>query len=821
MAVRQDKVQVDVEINGKGAGQTLEQLEKESRQLVRELRKMDPATEDFAKKAEKLKAVQGNVKEIKTEMFGVQQATGGAKDSFEAMNPYQEKFAQLGNTIGGIKGKVMSVWQSMKTLNGLLMTSAIGLVVGLLALLVNYLTSTQAGMDKVTSVTRPLMAIFERLKGVLQELGGKLFKQLGEAINNPKQALTDLADIIKNNVIKRFEAFGVMGKSIVKIFSKDWKEGFAELGNGYLQAVTGVEDVAGKVKNAIKGASDWVKEGIDLGTQMDQLHKQIERDEIEMIKRRSELQKIAKEQNFIVEDETKTFDQRRKAAEAALKAQEELQQIQIALLDKRIKLMDLEHSQNDTSRENEKEMAELVAQREEIIASVTEMRTTTRNKLNILNKGEAADYQKMLDEKRKAEEEYAKKVASAEEALTDLKISMMTDETERAIAEINRRFEKEKAAFEGSEQQMLEFQKLKEQEKAAEITKLKQEERLKEYDELLKLEDELTEMDRLRIEEKLLTALITDEEAKQAELDRERAHMESRLALMAEQYGMESQQYQLQKNALLAFDKQRVDEQIENEKRLQAAKEDITMAGTAALGDLVGTTLDLLSQEEAGRKKFGRAIQAFEIAKIGANLAAEISAIWKNASSNPSNILFPGFAQIIAGVQTGAAVARATLAANKVNSMKFALGDIVRGPSHNQGGIAMFDRRSGKEIGEMEGDEIILTKGVSRDPLLRAAASRINVLGGGRMFEAGGPVNPYRETAEVPGTAADATMASPIGSSQSGASEMSMTAVVAEIRALRADINNMNTRLKAYVVYSDIEDAETEVSQVRSDATLG
>lgn len=52
----------------------------------------------------------------------------------------------------------------------------------------------------------------------------------------------------------------------------------------------------------------------------------------------------------------------------------------------------------------------------------------------------------------------------------------------------------------------------------------------------------------------------------------------------------------------------------------------------------------------------------------------------------------------------------------------------------------MIDRVSGLEVGEMEGNEAILTSGVVNNPTLLQAASRINVLGGGRAFASEGAV---------------------------------------------------------------------------------
>ncbi|WP_461054172.1 coiled-coil domain-containing protein [Spirosoma arcticum] len=68
-----------------------------------------------------------------------------------------------------------------------------------------------------------------------------------------------------------------------------------------------------------------------------------------------------------------------------------------------------------------------------------------------------------------------------------------------------------------------------------------------------------------------------------------------------------------------------------------------------------------------------------------------------------------------------------------IDSQQFAKGTVLRGPSHAKGGIQLFNK-SGYHYGEAEGNEIILTKGVYENPLLRAQASALNVAGGGRAF---------------------------------------------------------------------------------------
>lgn len=61
-------------------------------------------------------------------------------------------------------------------------------------------------------------------------------------------------------------------------------------------------------------------------------------------------------------------------------------------------------------------------------------------------------------------------------------------------------------------------------------------------------------------------------------------------------------------------------------------------------------------------------------------------------------------------------------------------GGLVHGPSHAQGGIPMY-HKSGRYVGEMEGKEIVLTKGVYENPVLRNLASYANQMAGGVALE--------------------------------------------------------------------------------------
>jgi hypothetical protein len=134
-------------------------------------------------------------------------------------------------------------------------------------------------------------------------------------------------------------------------------------------------------------------------------------------------------------------------------------------------------------------------------------------------------------------------------------------------------------------------------------------------------------------------------------------------------------------------------------------------------------------EKQAARERYQIELEQFRIAKalnivmIIANTASAIMA----QMSNPvpwAGVALAAVAGVMGAVQLGVAAAQ-----QPPPPPKLAQGGVLVGPSHSEGGIPVsVDGRGGYEA---EGGEIVLTKGVYRDPHLRQIASDINVAGGG------------------------------------------------------------------------------------------
>ena len=112
----------------------------------------------------------------------------------------------------------------------------------------------------------------------------------------------------------------------------------------------------------------------------------------------------------------------------------------------------------------------------------------------------------------------------------------------------------------------------------------------------------------------------------------------------------------------------------------------------------------------------------------------------------------------------------------------------MQGNSHVNGGVPIMGGTA-----EVEGSEIILTKGVTANPSLRAAANQLNVLGGGKSFlQNGGILSNNFPTFALPESGAGQDLASIVDA-------------IAELK-IQVDVNEISS------AQSNVAVAETKAS---------
>jgi hypothetical protein len=639
-------------INGQEVTNSMDQVRRKIREVKKEMNNLEVGTAKYAKKEKDLMKLEGRLSEIALRQRTI---TKSAKEtaaqnkklagSFAQMSPYS---GMLGQWVNLFQSAKMAIGTNVKALGRLkvaLMSTGIGAIVVVLGSLITYLTSTQEGMDKITSVTRPLRAIFQSVLGVIQKLGKLGFDRLAEAISNPKQALQDLWQFIKDQFMARIQSLGILAQGVAKIFKGEFSEGAKLMADGAIQMATGIENATDKIKGAAVATAEFISDAAAAGTQLDQMTKQMEKMELDMITRRAELNVQYQKSRELSMDASLTEQERIAAARRAIDAQNELLKMEQDFMNVKIDRMKLEHSLNDTSREDEKELAQLIAQRTEFEASAAKKRMTVNSTLNALLK--AQNKARFEEEQRLEEEAQMRKQRQVEMANLEL-ASVRTIELES----------------------------------------LAQHEGLK--------------------NEVIRAALNTELENRQA----------------AAEATYQQQQEQNQR-------------EIEADRQKWEARQQASQSFANAAVSIMNF-LGVNSEQMTGFQK------ALTIAQIAIDTASAISSLTAQSQANPANSVTFGaagiaqFAAGIARITANMAMAKKVLSkSGKPKSPKFALGGLIGGPSHAQGGIQLM--AGGQSIGEMEGGEAILTKGVGQRADLRALVNYANTAAGGRpIFKDGG-----------------------------------------------------------------------------------
>lgn len=286
-----------------------------------------------------------------------------------------------------------------------LLATGIGAIVVVLGSLIAFLSTTQSGIDKVTAVTRPLKAIFQSLIGIFQTVGENLFN----AFSNPKQVLIDLVDFVKNNVINRFKALSIILDGIINL-------DFKKIGEGFVQATTGVEDFIQKAKDAGKATSDFLTEAAEKGAEIDRLQKSIEAGEARLVLTRAQTSKQLRELQLIANDRTLSAEKNNEAANQAILLAKELSTAEKEIVNQKIKQEEIQQSLNDSGREDQKKLNELRAQAiaADEKAAATELKFLTA-KAGLVNE-QKAEAKKLADDKKKQDQKLLDDKKTSEDA---------------------------------------------------------------------------------------------------------------------------------------------------------------------------------------------------------------------------------------------------------------------------------------------------------------------------------------------------------------------------------------------------------------------
>jgi len=668
-------------------------------------------TDELKRNNDKINELKGSLKAAKTE-------TGKTSGAFS-------KFGNNLQTIPGPMGGIISGIVGMTKAAIAFIATGIGAIIAVLGLALGALIKYFKGSEEGQNALNKVMLVFKTIIGNLSDIVQKFGKTLVDAFNSPKEAIKELGDLIDRQIKNRLEALKNMGGAIAKIFSKDWKDGFKDLGSSFVDFQTGVLNTIDKAKNKMGELTDEMKREIAIAKMLADRQAALDLVQRKFLVEREKLEAQ------IAEARVKAVNKEQYSAEERVKFLQEALDTELLILDTNFKItkekFELKKQQNalsNSTKEDLNEQAQLEAdmyrvQRENATKrmSLTSQLSAAQKEINneIKKQGEASTGANLEDEKAQAE--ILKRRGIAITKLAELK-------QQELEADAKNYEEKRSVQIENANQDL--------------ELKLEQKGILDEEIELAEIEH------RARLE------VIEAEYQANIKAQREQALQESfnsMQQIIGAAEGMADKRVTVMSDAFSKIS-------TINFKEIKSSKDAFIQIGSAAKGltslitkgyenelsdlevkrakeiELAGDNVAL--QEDINRKYNKKAVELkrkqFREDKLKASIDAGIATALAIAKSLP-NIPLSILSGILGGAQIAAIASKKE--PNFTSDQVFAKGGVIGGKPHSQGGTSFFGT-DGSVFNTEKGEAMfVLNKDASSEI---SALSTINESHGGRSF---------------------------------------------------------------------------------------
>ena len=214
---------INIDVNSKKATKGIKDLEKGIDGVNKEVKETNKSTQAMSGTLDK--------------------ATGGAVSKFTAF-----------------KGAIGSVTTGFKSLRVAIIATGIGALLIAVTALGQAFTRSEEGQNKFAKILGVIGSVTGNLLDLLADLGENIIS----VFENPKQAVTDFANLIKDNIVTRFEGLlnliPNLGKAVEQLFKGNFKEAGKIAADSVGKVVLGVDSVTDSVNSAVEAVKDFGKE---------------------------------------------------------------------------------------------------------------------------------------------------------------------------------------------------------------------------------------------------------------------------------------------------------------------------------------------------------------------------------------------------------------------------------------------------------------------------------------------------------------------------------------------------------------------------------
>lgn len=381
------------------------------------------------------------IKELDASIGNHQRNVGNYGSAFDSIRDKLNGFLSSASAMPGPLGNVAAGIQKMTKASLAFIATPIGIILAAIAAALAAVNSwfhrTEEGENALNVTTAVFSGTLNTLLDVVDNVGEWLFK----CFTKPKEALSELVDFMKGQLINRLKAVAKGAEAIYKIFSGDMS-GVQDFQNAWSQGLSGIEDAGKKINTVINKSISNAKERAKLAERQNVL----DRRERENLVEKAKLEQRISELREKSADTSVPARERVKATKEAKELTEKMYDNEISLAKERYEIIKKTNSLSNSNKADkeaearaEAEIYRLEGQRNNNLRMLARQSNRERNSQNAVT--EAND--KLDDITRKNAEERLKMEENLEERLTDARIKAMKDGVEKVLVERERQNEKE------------------------------------------------------------------------------------------------------------------------------------------------------------------------------------------------------------------------------------------------------------------------------------------------------------------------------------------------------------------------------------------
>lgn len=430
--------------------------------------------------------------EVKADVSKAEKGTEALKDDFKDLNKEAKAFSketkkgskemekgfqgasknakELGSSMGGATGAAVSFATGIKSMTkaaiafiatplGLLLA---GIAVTIAAVKAAF-TDSEEGQNKYAKLMSVISVVVGNLRDLLADFGEKVIA----VFENPQQALKDFSNLVKENIVNRFEGLieliPQLGKAMQQLFKGDFAEAGATATNAVAKLTLGVDDMTGKINAAAKATKDFLDvtiEEANQGAKVADMRAKADKIERKLLVDRSKAEgKIAELRLKARQEDQFSAEERKAAINEAIVLQDGLLKAETEVLQLRADAQTLENTFSRSNKENLDKEAKAIAAVNRQTATRLNTQRQFQRELNTINAQleaeDKASKTRIAAERKKAlEEEEALK-----RQLRDAEIALIKSEEEREIAEAEEKLARRLEKIQGESEIELELRK--------------------------------------------------------------------------------------------------------------------------------------------------------------------------------------------------------------------------------------------------------------------------------------------------------------------------------------------------------------------------